>query len=170
MPIIAKLDELGTGAWIALSIIGFVFWWPVGLALLAFTIGSGRMSWWNHRSVARWQDRMERMQGKMEHMRDRMESSGGGWWGGPPSSGNRAFDEYRAETLRRLEEEQREFREFLQRLRQAKDKAEFDMFMARAPQPRRPCRGCPPAAGMSSARTCVPCVRRGCRAGRSRPS
>lgn len=130
MPIIAKLDELGTGAWIALSIIGFVFWWPVGLALLAFTIGSGRMSWWNHRSVARWQDRMERMQGKMDHMRDRMESSGGGWWGGPPSSGNRAFDEYRAETLRRLEEEQREFREFLQRLRQAKDKAEFDMFMA----------------------------------------
>ena len=49
MPMIAKLDELGTGAWIALSIIGFVFWWPVGLALLAFTIGSGRMSWWNHR-------------------------------------------------------------------------------------------------------------------------
>ena len=54
-------------------------------------------------------------------------------WGGPaysPSSGNRAFDEYRAETLRRLEEEQREFREFLDRLRQAKDKAEFDQFMA----------------------------------------
>ena len=67
---------------------------------------------------------------KMDHMRDRMESSGGGWWGGSQSSGNRAFDEYRAETLRRLEEEQREFREFLQRLRQAKDKAEFDMFMA----------------------------------------
>ena len=47
-----------------------------------------------------------------------------------PSSGNRAFDEYRAETLRRLEDEQREFREFLERLRMAKDKAEFDQFMA----------------------------------------
>jgi hypothetical protein len=46
------------------------------------------------------------------------------------SSGNWAFDEYRAETLRRLEEEQREFKEFLNRLRQAKDKAEFDQFMA----------------------------------------
>jgi hypothetical protein len=46
-----------------------------------------------------------------------------------PSSGNRAFDDYRSETLRRLEEEQREFREFLDRLRLAKDKAEFDQFM-----------------------------------------
>ena len=45
-------------------------------------------------------------------------------------SGNRAFDDYRTETLRRLEEEQREFREFLDRLRMAKDKAEFDQFMA----------------------------------------
>ena len=44
--------------------------------------------------------------------------------------GNRAFDDYRAETLRRLEEEQREFRDFLERLRAAKDKAEFDQFMA----------------------------------------
>ena len=38
-----------------------------------------------------------------------------------PSSGNRAFDEYRSETLRRLEDEQREFKEFLERLRFAKD-------------------------------------------------
>jgi hypothetical protein len=34
------------------------------------------------------------------------------------------------ETLRRLEEEQKEFRDFLERLRHAKDKAEFDQFMA----------------------------------------
>ncbi len=46
------------------------------------------------------------------------------------SSGNSAFDEYRAETLRRLEDEQQEFFDFLDRLRQAKDKAEFDQFMA----------------------------------------
>ncbi len=129
MPIVDKLDELGKGAWIALSILGFFLWWPIGLALLAFTIGSGRMACWNHRSVERWQDKMERMQGKMDRMRDRMEGSGGGWWG-PPSSGNRAFDEYRTETLRRLEDEQREFKDFLHRLRQAKDKAEFDTFMA----------------------------------------
>jgi hypothetical protein len=46
------------------------------------------------------------------------------------SSGNVAFDEYRRETLRRLEEEQKEFQEYLDRLRAAKDKSEFDQFMA----------------------------------------
>ena len=56
----------------------------------------------------------------------------------PQSTGNRAFDEYRAETLRRLEEEQREFKEFLDRLRHAKDKAEFDQFMAERRRPDAP--------------------------------
>ncbi len=63
----------------------------------------------------------------------------------PPSSGNRAFDEYRTETLRRLEEEQKEFAEFLDRLRFAKDKAEFDQFMTerrqRPPSPPEPAAG-----------------------------
>lgn len=45
------------------------------------------------------------------------------------SSGNTAFDAYKAETLRRLEEEQTNFEAFLERLRDAKDKAEFDQFM-----------------------------------------
>ena len=74
---------------------------------------------------------MERMQDKMDRMRAKMEGlRGGDWWGTPPSSGNRAFDEYRTETLRRLEDEQREFKEFLERLRFAKDRSEFDQFMA----------------------------------------
>jgi hypothetical protein len=128
MPIVAKLDELGRPAWIALMILGFWFWWPIGLATLAFIIGSGRMSCWNH-GVDRWQRKMDRMQEKMDRMRGRT-TSGGDWWGSSSSSGNRAFDEYRAETLHRLEEEQREFRDFLERLRHAKDKAEFDQFMA----------------------------------------
>jgi hypothetical protein len=74
---------------------------------------------------------MERMQGKMDRMRERMGGAPGNWgfWSGP-TSGNHAFDEYRAETLRRLEEEQSEFRSFLDRLRFAKDKAEFDQFMS----------------------------------------
>jgi uncharacterized protein DUF2852 len=56
----------------------------------------------------------------------------------PRWRGNAAFDEYRAETLRRLEAEQREFADFLAHLRDAKDKAEFDAFMAERrarPQP-----------------------------------
>lgn len=44
-------------------------------------------------------------------------------------TGNAAFDEYREETLQRLEEEAKEFQSFLQRLRKARDKAEFDQFM-----------------------------------------
>ena len=48
--------------------------------------------------------------------------------------GNRAFDDYRMETLRRLEEEQTEFKDFLDRLRHAKDKEEFDAFMAQHKQ------------------------------------
>lgn len=45
------------------------------------------------------------------------------------SSGNTAFDAYKAETLRRLEDEQGSFEAFLERLRAAKDKSEFDQFM-----------------------------------------
>ena len=60
-------------------------------------------------------------------------------WSAEPGggSGNSAFDEYRAATLRRLEEErlaldaqQREFAEFLQQLKRARDREEFDRFMA----------------------------------------
>ena len=70
---------------------------------------------------------MTRLQDKMDKMRNRMDrfTSGGDWFG-PSSSGNRAFDDYRSETLKRLEEEQREFKDFLARLRFARDRAEFD--------------------------------------------
>jgi hypothetical protein len=129
MPITAKLDNLGLPAWIGLMVLGFVVWWPLGLGLLAFIIGSGRMGCGRH-SVERWENKMSRLQDKIDRMRGRA-GNGGSWgWGQPPSSGNRAFDEYRTETLRRLEDEQREFREFLDRLRFAKDKTEFDQFMA----------------------------------------
>jgi hypothetical protein len=63
------------------------------------------------------------------------------WLGGErrePTSGNRAFDEYRADTLRRLEEEQRDFHSFLDRLRFAKDKAEFDQFLTERRRPETP--------------------------------
>ena len=141
---IEKPSELGKPAWsalwIALMVLGFIAWWPIGLAILAFILWNGRMGtgcWnrngdgrWEHH-MSRWQSKMERMQEKMDRLRTRMEQARGGeWWGEPRSSGNRAFDDYRAETLRRLEDEQREFKEFLERLRFAKDRAEFDQFMA----------------------------------------
>lgn len=118
--VVSKLDDFGTPAWIALMVLSFIVWWPLGLAMLAFLLWSGRMGHeWGCRSFDnRWRERMEQ----------RRERWGGGGRG-HTSSGNRAFDEYREETLKRLEEEQREFREFLERLRLAKDRSEFDQFM-----------------------------------------
>jgi Protein of unknown function (DUF2852) len=127
-----------------LMVLGFMWWWPLGLLILAFLITRGRFGCWSHSIYAgdgpmfdrergwdRWERKMARMQEKMERMRGRMDRfrSRSDWFG-PTSSGNRAFDDYRSETLKRLEEEQREFKEFLARLRFAKDRAEFDQFMA----------------------------------------
>ena len=137
MPFVA-LALLSPPAWILLMIFGFWLWWPLGLVTLALIIGSARMGCWNHHSSGcwsnhgqnRWKSKMARMQDKMGRFRARMDGLRSGDWRGPSSSGNRAFDEFRSETLKRLEEEQREFREFLERLRFAKDKTEFDQFMA----------------------------------------
>ncbi|SME88152.1 Protein of unknown function [Tistlia consotensis] len=116
MDIAAKLDDIGKPAWIGLMVVGFILFWPIGLAILAFLIWSGRMGCW-----------------KRGHMSE-FRKARGRWYGpcggGRYSSGNSAFDEYRAETLRRLEDEQKEFMDFLDRLRQAKDRAEFEQFMA----------------------------------------
>ncbi|HSI40441.1 MAG TPA: DUF2852 domain-containing protein [Xanthobacteraceae bacterium] len=130
MQMAEKLDEYGKPAWIALTVLGFMAWWPLGLAVLAFSIGSGRMGCAGRRGgFGRWQVN---------------EDSVRNWYRGRrgfTSSGNRAFDEYRDQTISRLEEEQREFKDFLERLRQAKDKSEFDAFMRdrrerpAAPQP-----------------------------------
>ena len=46
-----------------------------------------------------------------------------------PATGNVSFDAYRADMLDRLESERRTFEDFLSRLRDAKDKSEFDTFM-----------------------------------------
>ena len=85
MPIAAKLDEWGLPAWIALMILSFWVFWPLGLVVLAFLIGSGRMGCGHHR-MERWQNKMERMQAKVDRMRGYMEQGGagrGGWWGWP---------------------------------------------------------------------------------------
>jgi len=99
------LDARGKGAWITAMILGFIFLWPVGLAILFFMLWSNRMS----RSFF----------GCSKSNRSRTHSS----------SGNTAFDAYKEDTISRLNEEQDAFQAFLQRLRDAKDKTEFDQFM-----------------------------------------
>lgn len=125
MGITERLDGIGKPAWIALLVVSFIVFWPLGLALLAYLHWSGRMG------CGRFSGRFD-AQGWHHRMHRR-----GRWYHTPPS-GNTAFDEYRQETLRRLEDEQREFREFLDRLRHAKDKAEFDQFMTERRRPQDP--------------------------------
>jgi Protein of unknown function (DUF2852) len=121
--VVASLDDWGKPAWITVMVLGFILFWPAGLAILAYMIWSGRMGCGRHGDMAHWQERMAR---KWDRKREQWGLHGRAY----SSTGNRAFDEYREETLRRLEEEQREFRSFLDRLRMAKDKSEFDQFMA----------------------------------------
>jgi len=103
------LDERGRGAWIAAMVLGFIVFWPIGLALLAYMIWGKQMFGKSCRS-----DR---------HNRHRHA------WAMHAPSGNAAFDAYKADMLKRLEDEQQAFGDFLRRLREAKDKAEFDQFM-----------------------------------------
>src|SRR6201996_5943961 len=129
---------------IILTVLGFLWWWPIGLLLLGLFIGRGKFGRRHALSYAgdapmfcgnhardRWDRKMSRLQDKMEMVRAKADQfrSGGDWFG-PATSGNRAFDDYRSETLKRLEEEQREVKDFLARLRFARDRSEFDQFMA----------------------------------------
>ncbi len=122
MEIAAKLDDYGKPAWITVMVLGFILFWPIGLAILAYLIWSGRMGSWKHSSAGRW------------HSERGAWSCGGKRKGSSRQrtapSGNASFDEYREETLNRLEDEQKEFLDYLERLRQAKDKSEFDQFMS----------------------------------------
>jgi hypothetical protein len=148
MTLADRLDDFGKPAWIGLIILGFVVFWPLGFVALGYMIGSRRMGCWTSHGYGpqRWQDKMDRwqqrMQEKMDRAQQKMQRHAARWAGAPYGgrpSGNRAFDDYRNDTLRRLEEEQREFMEFLDRLRHAKDKVEFDQFMAeRRSRPENP--------------------------------
>ena len=131
MSIVAKLDELGKPAWIALMILAFFVYWPWHFAVLAFLIWREHMGCWTYADVAAGKVAARGLRVRPTGRVLVSMSGAGTWWQPEPtSSGNRAFDDYRKDTLRRLEDEQREFHDFLARLRLAKDKAEFDQFMA----------------------------------------
>jgi len=114
-------------AQIVAMILGFVLFWPIGLGMLAYLWWSGKMGCFGRRQA---------YAGTPDARGPAYKSAPWAAWfncgrnDAAPSSGNRAFDEYRLDTLRRLEEEQQAFGAYLDRLRFAKDKAEFDQFMA----------------------------------------
>lgn len=113
---------------IALMVLGFIVWWPLGLAVLAYILwgemfgGSAEKA---ERFVGRTKAWAERNCGASQHRH--------GFRG---SSGNAAFDDYRHEQLRRLDEERKRldeevkaFHDYMANLRKAKDREEFDRFM-----------------------------------------
>jgi Protein of unknown function (DUF2852) len=128
--VVTRIDDFGRPAWIALMVLGFIVFWPIGLAILAYMLWSGRMGCGRYGDVDQWRQRAHQ---SVERAAERWERRMQHWTGhrshGLRPSGNYAFDEYREEALRRLEEEATEFREFLHRLRAAKDRTEFDEFM-----------------------------------------
>lgn len=109
--VVTTLDDYGRPAWIIAAVLGFIIWWPIGLGLLAYLIWSGRMGCSNSSNRTSWTSWKSRQ-------------------GGMGGTGNRAFDQHREDTLRRLEEEAAEFKDFVDRLKFAKDQEEFDRFMS----------------------------------------
>jgi hypothetical protein len=117
---------------IALMVLGFVVWWPLGLAMLAYILW-GEM----------FGGSAEKAEGFVNRSRSWAENNCGPGRHGfhrhggfRSQSGNAAFDDYRAEQLRRLEEERKRldeevnaFHEYMRNLRMARDREEFDRFM-----------------------------------------
>ena len=117
------------GRWTALNIvlmiIGFAVFWPLGLAMLAWII-------WGDEIGAKAQELRGQFRSFQERA-PRFHSEAHGFRG---RTGNAAFDEYREQELKRLDEERRkleamraEFESFLSELRRVKDREEFDRFM-----------------------------------------
>ena len=113
---------------IGLMVVGFIIWWPLGLAMIAYII---------------WGDRF---QGQIDTAQRSFKNAAreNGWGNAGPftrpdrrqPTNNSAFNDYRAREIERLEKERnrldddvREFEDYLANLRQARDREEFDRFM-----------------------------------------
>lgn len=116
-----------TPATIGLMVLGFVVFWPLGLAMLAYILWGDRFEGLARDARDQW--RGSPLKGAFENMSSTA---------GHPRTGNVAFDDYRERELKRLEEERAkldtmraEFDDFLRELRRARDQEEFDRFMAK---------------------------------------
>jgi hypothetical protein len=121
----ALIRPAWTPATIALMVLGFVVFWPLGLAMLAYILWGDRLDGFK-RDVNRKTDGFfASCRGRHAHHR------------GYGRTGNIAFDEWREKELERLAEERqkldetlKEFDSYARELRRAKDQEEFSRFMA----------------------------------------
>jgi biopolymer transport protein ExbB/TolQ len=118
-----------TPATIGLMVLGFVVFWPLGLAMLAYILFGERLQ-------AFKRDANDKLDGFSRSCR----TGGARWrnngWGRDNTSGNMAFDDWRKaeidrieEERRRLDEMRREFDDYTRELRRARDQEEFDRFL-----------------------------------------
>lgn len=128
----ALIRPAWTPATIALMVIGFMVFWPLGLAMLAYILWGDRLDGFK-RDVNRATDGIF---AGCRRGADRAERWGHRGHHGFARTGNAAFDDWREKELERLAEERRkldemrdEFDEYARELRRAKDQEEFDRFM-----------------------------------------
>jgi len=122
----ALIRPAWTPATIALMVLGFMVFWPLGLAMLAYIIWGDRLEAFKADVNRATDDFACSFRKKSDHG---MRTSGG--------SGNAAFDDWRATEMTRLDEERkklddmrREFDQHMRDLRMARDRTEFEQFMA----------------------------------------
>ncbi|MBB3977163.1 biopolymer transport protein ExbB/TolQ [Rhizobium azooxidifex] len=118
-----------TPATVALMVLGFMVFWPLGLAMLAYIVFGERLKSFK-------KDANNAADGFFSACRGRSRGFRGQGFGQSSGTGNVAFDEWREAELSRIEEERRkldemreEFDAYMRELRKAKDKEEFDRFM-----------------------------------------
>jgi Protein of unknown function (DUF2852) len=125
-----------TGFEIVAMILGFIVFWPIGLAILGYKFWQRRYGGPDLQTLAtnKWQDARTMMSSNSWGCGGSMRRASG-FYASP--TGNAAFDEWRAAELvrldaerRKLDEAQREFAEYSDAIRRAKDREEFERFMA----------------------------------------
>jgi hypothetical protein len=114
---------------IGLMVLGFIIFWPLGLAMLGYILWGEKFGGSAEKAQAYWNK-------GCSFVRNTSKQNGFGR-ADFSSSGNAAFDDYRAEQLRRLEEERARldaeveaFHEYMANLHKARDREEFDRFMS----------------------------------------
>jgi len=121
----AMIRPAWTPVTIAMMIIGFMIFWPLGLAMIAYIL---------------WGDRLEEFKSGVNRRTDGFAKGWsrdcGSFRNRHSGTGNVAFDEWRDAEIERLREERRQLEEMraefdahLHELRRAKDREEFDAFM-----------------------------------------
>jgi hypothetical protein len=108
MTTLAQRSSRWTPLGVAAMILGFLVWWPLGFAVLAYILWGGSVD--------------QLLKETLDQFKSMATPARG--------SGNAAFDDYRRSTLKRLEEEQAEFADYVEKLRKARDQEEFDRFMS----------------------------------------